>query len=56
MKVYELTRMLTNETEVIIKDSETKKTLWKGYASAATFADRIKKWDFSKAHIIYIAH
>ena len=54
MKVYELTKMLTHETEITIKDSRTKETLWTGNASAATFSDAIKNWDFSKGHIIYI--
>lgn len=54
MAVYELTRMLTNETWVIIKDSCTHKTLFMGYASSATFNDKVKDWDFSNEHIIYI--
>lgn len=54
MAVYELTRMLTNETWVTIKAKETGKTIWSGYASAATFSDTIKDWDFSIRHIIYI--
>lgn len=54
MKVYELTRMLTNETWVTIKDHKTFKILFQGYASAAGFNDEVKTWDFSKGHVIYI--
>lgn len=54
MKVYELTRMLTNETTVTIVDRETGKVLFEGYASAASFNDKVKDWDFSKKHMIYI--
>lgn len=54
MKVYELARMLTNETWVTIKDSKSRETLWEGYASAATFTDSITEWDFSEGHTIYI--
>lgn len=54
MTVRFLVRMLTNETHVIIKNEETNKTLFSGYASAACFEDKVKDWDFSKGHIIYI--
>lgn len=54
MTVGFLVRMLTNETEVTIKDKKTNKTLFEGYASAANFNDEVKDWDFSKKHIIYI--
>lgn len=54
MKVYELTRMLTADTEVKIIDDETQKALYIGCASAATFTDDVKDWDFSEKHIIYI--
>ena len=54
MTVGYLVRMLTNWTEVTIKDAKTKKTLFVGYASDANFNDKVKSWDFSKDHIIYI--
>lgn len=54
MKIYELTRMLNAEVTVIIKDRKSGRTLYTGPASAATFNDVIKDWDFSKNHIIYI--
>ena len=54
MAVYTLTRMLTNETWVTIKNKRTGKTLFEGYASSATFNDTVKDWDFSNGHIIYI--
>lgn len=54
MTVGFLTRMLKNETQVTIKDAETKKILFEGCASAANFNDEVKNWDFSKEHIIYI--
>lgn len=54
MTVRWLARNLTNETWVTIKDKKSKKTLWSGYASRATFGDRVKDWDFSEGHIIYI--
>ena len=54
MAVYELTRRLTNETWVIIKDHCTHRTLFEGFASDAGFNDKVKDWDFSNGHIIYI--
>ena len=54
MTVGYLVRMLTAWTEVVIKDKRTGKTLFRGCASAANFNDKVKDWDFSKEHIIYI--
>lgn len=54
MTVAFLTKSLTNETWVVIKDKETGKILFEGYASAAGFNDKVKDWDFSKGHVIYI--
>lgn len=54
MTVGFLVGMLTNETEVTIKDHETGKTLFVGVASAANFNDEVKDWDFSRGHVIYI--
>ena len=54
MTVGFLTRMLTSATEIIIRDQKTGKTLFIGCASAANFNDKVKDWDFSKEHIIYI--
>ena len=54
MTVGFLVRMLTAETEVVIKDQKTRKTLFIGYASEANFNDKVKDWDFSKEHVIYI--
>lgn len=54
MTVRYLVRMLANETWVVIKDKETGKVLFEGYASAAGFNDEVKDWDFSKGHVIYI--
>lgn len=52
--VGELVAMLTAQTEVTIKDFKTGKTLFRGYASAANFNDRVVDWDFSREHIIFI--
>lgn len=49
-----MVRNLTCETWVTIKDHKTKKTIWEGFASAATFNDEVKCWDFSRSHDIYI--
>ena len=54
MTILFLARQLTAETWVTIKAKETGKTIWSGYASGATFGDRVKDWDFSEGHIIYI--
>ena len=54
MKVEFLTKMLTTDTWVIIKDQRTKKTLFEGFANLARFDDKVKDWDFSKNHIIYV--
>ena len=54
MMIIELTRMLTKETQVTVKDKKTRKTVWEGTASEATFNDQVKDWDFSVGHIIYI--
>ena len=54
MTVKFLVNMLTKETLVIIKDYQTNKTLYKGYAGNIDFNDKIKDWDFSNDHIIYI--
>lgn len=54
MTVGFLTRMLTAETWVIIKNQKTKKVLFEGYASAANFNDEVKDWNFRNSHIIYI--
>ena len=54
MTVGFLTRMLDVHTSVIIKDHETKKTIWRGDAGLANFNDTVKDWDFSNGNIIYI--
>lgn len=54
MTVRFLTRNLTAETDVVIKDFDTKKIVWEGSADTALFEDRVKDWDFSHGHIIYI--
>jgi hypothetical protein len=54
MTVGFLVRMLTSETWVTVKDFSTRKTVFEGYASAANFNDKVKDWDFSNGHIIYI--
>lgn len=54
MTVGFLVKHLTNDTWVIIKDHKTHKTLFEGYASAANFNDKVKDWNFSNGHIIYI--
>lgn len=54
MTVRFLVRSLVAETYVVIKDFETKKTVWQGSANTALFEDRVKDWDFSNGHIIYI--
>ncbi len=54
MTVGFLVRMLVNETEVTIKDQKTGKVLYKGLAGKADFTDKIKDWNFSRDHIIYI--
>lgn len=54
MTIGFLVGKLTANTEVIIKDQKTEKILFIGYASAANFNDKVKDWDFSKEHIIYI--
>lgn len=54
MTVSFLARMLFKETVVIIKDMKSRKTVWCGTAEKAIFRDKVKDWDFSKQHIIYI--
>lgn len=54
MTVRFLSKMLTAETKVIVKDQKTGKTYYKGCASEANFEDNVKDWDFSNNHIIYI--
>lgn len=54
MTVRFLTGMLTAETFVEIKDVKTRKTIWSGTANTALFEDKVKDWDFSNGHIIYI--
>lgn len=54
MTVGYLIRMLTKDTQVIIKDNDTGKTIWTGEAVFANFNDTVKSWDFSKEHIVYI--
>ena len=54
MEVWFLVRMLTNETEVTIRDHKTGRTLYVGVASEASFNDEVKDWDFSNGHVIYI--
>lgn len=54
MTVSFLAKMLVNETVVIIKDMKSRKTVWCGTAERALFQDKVKDWDFSKRHIIYI--
>ncbi len=54
MTVRFLTKMLTVEAIVVIKDEKTKKIIWSGNASMANFYDKVKNWDFSSGHVIYI--
>ena len=54
MTIGFLTGMLVKDVWVTIKDSNTKATLWEGEAALANFNDKVKDWDFSKGHIIYI--
>lgn len=54
MTVGFLVRMLVAWTEVTIKDQQTEKILFEGYASDANFNDIVNDWDFSNGHIIYI--
>lgn len=54
MTVNFLTNMLTKDTLVIIKDYNTGRQLFKGYAGNINFNDKIKDWNFTHDHIIYI--
>ena len=54
MTVRFLVSMLVAETLVEIKDIITRETIWSGIAKDALFEDRVKDWNFSKGHIIYI--
>lgn len=54
MTIGFLTGMLVKDVLVTIKDSETKVKVWEGEAALANFNDKVKDWDFSKGHVIYI--
>lgn len=54
MTIKFLTRKLTEDTPVVIKDKKTNEVLFEGRAIEATFGNEVKDWDFSKEHIIYI--
>ena len=54
MTVKFLAAMLTADTVVIVRDAETGRTLYEGPAGLAAILDRVKDWDFSRGHIIYI--
>ena len=57
MTVKFLAGMLTGKTKVILKDKETGKVYRAARASEIAdekISDKVKDWDFSKEHIIYI--
>ena len=54
MTVGFLTNMLTCDTAIKIIDRESGKTLFEGKANEAKFDDKVKDWDFSRGHILYI--
>lgn len=54
MTVGFLTSKLVKDTVVTIVDRKTGRVLFEGQASKADFNDRVKDWNFSHKHIIYI--
>ena len=55
MTVGFLAKSLTKETVLTIKDQETKKTIWEGKAEkAVNIPGKVKDWDFSKNHTVYV--
>lgn len=54
MTLKELVRMLTPETEIIVKDVHTNDVLYYGMAEGAMNYYEVKDWDFSGLHVVYV--